>query len=199
MYTDEINHFKKQDPVLYTTISSTFPFQMESTKNVLHDLISCVIEQQIHYRSTKNIFKNLLAKADIRFLSLDNFDQFEKHSLSQIKLSSRKFETIQHVIDYFSENNHHWEQLSDEEVKSALSSIKGIGTWSIDMILIYTLHRPNILPYDDYHLKNIIHQLYYNKELKVSKTMLKTVGEKWNPYKSIAFLYLMESSRPPRQ
>ena len=52
--------------------------QIESTQDVFHDLMSCILEQQIHYRSTKKVFQKMLQAADLQRLSLDNFEHFEK-------------------------------------------------------------------------------------------------------------------------
>jgi len=61
----ENNHLKKVDPILKEVIA-TIPFpQIVSTKNVFHDLMSCVLEQQIHYRSTKKIFQKMLDKSNL--------------------------------------------------------------------------------------------------------------------------------------
>jgi DNA-3-methyladenine glycosylase II len=72
-----------------------------------------------------------------------------------------------------------------------LSGIKGIGKWTIDMILLYTLERPNIFPSDDFHLKQIMTSLYHlHPKAKLRAQMLK-VAEQWGNQKSLATLYLL--------
>jgi len=122
-----------EDEILLEIIQKVSIPLIVSSKNVLHDLMSCIIEQQIHYRSTKNIFKNLLKKAEITELTLENFSVFDEKALQFIKISSNKTETISRVCDFFEQNNVDWENLSDAEVREKLSSIKGIGSWTIDM------------------------------------------------------------------
>ncbi|ANQ47950.1 DNA-3-methyladenine glycosylase 2 family protein [Flammeovirga sp. MY04] len=185
-------HLSEVDPILSNILHKVELEPIENTHSIFHDLMSCVIEQQIHYRSTKNIFKNLLANADITLLTLDNFPIFEEQALSQIKLSERKFETIHHTVTFFTEHSIDWLSLDDNEVRIHLKSIKGIGVWTIDMILLYSLERSNILSYDDFHLKNMMQKLYYPEREKVGKKELKLIGEKWAPFKSLAFLTLMQ-------
>ncbi len=181
----------KNDPILEKIILQIPKPAIESTNDVFHDLMSCIIEQQIHYRSTKRIFAKALERASIDHLTIDNFHLIEKHSLSQIKLAMGKFETMMSVCEYWSNNTKDFAKLSDQEVITELSSIKGIGKWTIDMILLYTLKRENVFPYDDFHLKQIMISLYgLNEKVKLKAQML-AIAENWGEHKSLAVLYLL--------
>lgn len=164
---------------------------VKSTHCVFHDLMSCIIEQQIHYRSTKKIFEKMLLKSNLKLLTPDHYVTFEKHAFETIKLSLKKTETILHVLDYWSKNDINWDQLSDDEVRKKLSDIKGIGGWTIDMILMYTLKRPDVFAYDDYHIKQIMTTMYNLNPKPMLKSQMKAIAELWSPYKSIAFRYLL--------
>ena len=188
----EKNHLKKVDPVLKEIIT-TIPFpQIESTKNVFHDLMSCVLEQQIHYRSTKKVFQKMLDKSNLEILHPDNFSEFERNAFGDIKLSMKKYETVLSIVQHWDKNDIRWEKCSDEEIVNELSQIKGIGKWTIDMILIFTLNRPNLFSYDDFHIKQIMTKLYGLNPKSKLKAQMKEISEPWNPYKSTAFLYLLE-------
>lgn len=181
----------KNDPILEKIILQIPKPEIETTNDVFHDLMSCIIEQQIHYRSTKRIFAKALERASIDHLTIDNFHLIEKHSLSQIKLAMGKFETMMSVCEYWSNNTKDFNKLSDEEVIAELSSIKGIGKWTIDMILLYTLQRQNVFPYDDFHLKQIMVSLYgLNEKVKLKAQML-AIADNWGEQKSLAVLYLL--------
>lgn len=181
----------KNDPILEKIILQIPKPEIETTNDVFHDLMSCIIEQQIHYRSTKRIFAKALERASIDHLTIDNFHLIEKHSLSQIKLAMGKYETMMSFIEYWGNNNKDFNTLSDDEVIAELSSIKGIGKWTIDMILLYTLKRENVFPYDDFHLKQIMVSLYgLNEKVKLKAQML-AIAENWGEQKSLAVLYLL--------
>jgi DNA-3-methyladenine glycosylase II len=181
----------KNDPILEKIILQIPKPEIESTNDVFHDLMSCIIEQQIHYRSTKRIFAKALERASIDHLTINNFHLIEKHSLSQIKLAMGKYETMMTFIEYWSDNDKDFNTLSDDEVIAELSSIKGIGKWTIDMILLYTLNRPNIFPYDDFHLKQIMVSFYgLNEKVKLKAQML-AIADNWGEQKSLAVLYLL--------
>lgn len=183
------------DPILNSTISQTTLPVIESTKDVFHDLMGCIIEQQIHYRSSKRIYLRALERAGIERLTLDNFPDFERISLSNIKISMNKMEAINAFIEYWLQTTLDFSTLSDEEVIKELSSIKGIGKWTIDMILLYTLQRPNVFPYDDFRLKNVMVEVYnLNPNVKLKAQMLK-IAEQWGDEKSKAVLYLLAWKR----
>ena len=182
----------KNDPILGQIIESSQNPVFNSTKNVFHDLMSCVVEQQIHYRSTKKIFSKALERAGMEILTIENFYQFEKESLPHLNLAISKYESMMRFAEYWSNNEDDFSTLSDEKVFKALSSIKGIGKWTIDMILLFTLERPNIFPFDDFHLKQIMIAVYnLDPKSKLKAQMIK-ISENWKAKKSLAVLFLLE-------
>ncbi len=191
MTNDPKELLTKSDPILGKIIGELDEPRVVSTKNVFHDLIGCVLEQQIHYRSTKNLFRKMLERAQIDILTLNNFVLFEEKAFQGISLKASKYETVLSIVAYFSNHHLDWELLSDEEVVKHLTSIKGIGKWTIDMILLFTLERPNIFPYHDFHLKQImVTQYNLNPNYKLKKQMI-AVADNWGEHKSLAVKYLL--------
>jgi len=199
MSINKENTLVKNDPILRNIITQIEKPFIISTNDVFHDLMSCIIEQQIHYRSTKKIFAKAMERASIQHLTIDNFHLLEKHSFSQIKLAQGKYETMMNFIDYWSSNTKDFSKLSDSEVKEELSSVKGIGDWTIDMVLLYTLQRPNIFPVDDFHLKQIMVNLYKLNEKVKLKAQMMAVAEAWEQHKSLAVLYLLDYKKSKMQ
>ena len=189
MQKQVIQHLSAKDEILQQVITEVEWPAVTSTLNVFHDLLSCVIEQQIHYRSTKKTFAKLLAKASLEELTPDNFEQLEA-GLSDVKLSMRKYETLEGILEFFNLHSPDWPQLSDAEVREVLGTIKGIGTWTVDMILLYTLERPNVFPAQDYHLRLVMEQLYGIGPKRITAEM-KKVAENWSPYQSFGVKYLL--------
>ncbi|MEN8928153.1 MAG: hypothetical protein ABF242_00125 [Flavobacteriales bacterium] len=188
-----MNAIKKhlsQDEILKRVINSSGMMEFQSTNNVFNDLMSCVLEQQIHYRSAKQIFQRMLAKAELTELNLANFAQFEEFGMRDYKISMKKLESMNAVVTYFEQNSHNWAQLEDHEIRTILSSIQGIGDWTIDMILLFTLGRPNIFPWGDFHLKNCMTELYDIKSRY--KANMNEIAELWQPFSSVATLFLLE-------
>jgi 3-methyladenine DNA glycosylase/8-oxoguanine DNA glycosylase len=86
--------------------------------------------------------------------------------------------------------------MPDEEVVEHLTSVKGIGRWTAEMILIFTLGRPDILPVDDLGLKVAV-QRAYGLEERPGRGEVLEIGERWRPYRSAATLYLWRSLNTP--
>ena len=133
----------------------------------------------------------MLNTASLEILTPENFAQFEEKAFQNTNFSINKYETIERTLDFFTKNKINWQTLKDEEVISQLSSIKGIGKWTIDMILLYTLQRPNVFPYDDFHLKNIMVKLYNLDEESRLKAQMLEIASHWGEHKSLATLYIL--------
>ena len=190
--TSAIDILKAQDPILEKIIATIPEPKTESTNDVFFDLMSCILEQQIHYRSTKRVFQKMLERADLQTLTLDNFSIFEEKAFVNTKFSSSKYETILATLDFFNTNKIEWQTLSDAEISAQLSSIKGIGKWTIDMILLYTLQRPDVFPYDDFHLKEIMVKGYnLDPDVKLKAQMI-DISNDWGEHKSLAVRYLLD-------
>ncbi|MEM1097053.1 MAG: hypothetical protein AAGJ10_20845 [Bacteroidota bacterium] len=188
---DATHHLAAADPVLASIMASVPLPTLESTGNVFHDLVGCVVEQQIHYRSTKHTYQRMLDRAGIATLTAYTFPAFEANGLRTTKLSMRKYETLLAVVEHFSTHDHDWRTLTDAEVRRILGGIRGIGAWTIDMIMLYTLERPDVFPADDYHLKQLMPGLYDLNPSSRLKAQMNDVAADWAPYRSVATRYLL--------
>lgn len=190
-----LEYLRQSDAVLAKIMERGIVPNWESTHNVFHDLVSCIVEQQIHYRSSKKIFAKALERAGINQLMPANFDTFEQFGLAPLALSEAKYATLLAVVEFWRTHSLSFETMSDAEVRATLLTIKGIGPWTIDMILLFTLQRPHVVPYDDYHLKQIMIGHYaLNPKVKL-KAQMQAVAEFWGDYSSLAVLYLLASKQ----
>ncbi|MFM2285266.1 MAG: hypothetical protein RLZZ543_763 [Bacteroidota bacterium] len=187
-----LNHISSNDAVLATIISAIEYPQIASTGNVFNDLISCIVEQQIHYRSTKKVFQKMLVAAELASITPENFSQFEERGMASSTLSQAKYETLLGLIAFWKTHPHlNWQQLSDQEVRTFLSQIKGIGPWTMDMILLYTLERPTVFPADDFHLKEIMVKEYKLNPASKLKSQMLDISTLWCEHTSLAVKYLL--------
>lgn len=83
-------------------------------------------------------------------------------------------------------------RMGDEHVIDAITQVKGLGRWSAEMILIFHLRRPDVLPVDDLGIAKAIQRLYRMRKMPKASRMLK-LGEQWRPYRSVASWYLWRS------
>jgi DNA-3-methyladenine glycosylase II len=80
-------------------------------------------------------------------------------------------------------------QLSDTEIYAQLLEVRGVGAWTVDMLMMFTLCRPDIMPITDYGVRKGFQVLYRKRALPSPKQLLK-FSEKWRPHRSVAALYL---------
>jgi DNA-3-methyladenine glycosylase II len=80
-------------------------------------------------------------------------------------------------------------QLSDTEICERLMEVRGVGSWTVDMLMMFTLCRPDIMPVTDYGVRKGFQVLYHKRALPTPKQLLK-LTEKWRPHRSVAALYL---------
>ena len=88
-----------------------------------------------------------------------------------------------------------WHELSDEAVTEKLVEIRGIGKWTAEMILIFTLMRPDIFPMGDIGAIRALEKIY-NKGQKMNKEQIEEIVKKWKPWRTIATWYLWRSIDP---
>jgi len=84
------------------------------------------------------------------------------------------------------------ENLSDEEIIEKLTAVKGIGRWSAQMVLIFSMNRPNVLPLGDTGFKRVV-KISYNLGPSPSEEEIKKIAEAWRPYRSIASWYMWQT------
>ncbi len=113
-------------------------------------------------------------------------------AIPQVKISMSKVETLGRVVDFF--ENHpdlDWKSLSDADIRALWKPVKGVGNWTVDMLLLYTLERPNVFPAADYRLKKIMDQLYNWTTTPSLQTQRKATAALWSPHASVAVRYLL--------
>ena len=92
-------------------------------------------------------------------------------------------------------------QLSDADIYARLLEVRGVGSWTVDMLMIFTLCRPDIMPVTDYGVRKGFQVLYRKRALPTPKQLLK-LSDKWRPHRSVAALYLWriaETAKKPKK
>ena len=92
-------------------------------------------------------------------------------------------------------------QMSDAEIYERLIEVRSVGSWTVDMLMMFTLHRPDIMPVTDYGVRKGFQVLYRKRALPTPKQLLK-LTEKWRPHRSVGALYLWriaETAKIPKK
>ncbi len=156
-------------------------------------LIRAVAYQQLHPKAGDAIIKKWMNHYAEAFPSPFQIIATDLETLSACGLSGRKIETIHTIakasINGFVPSRTEAEVLSDEDLIERLVMLKGIGRWTVEMFLMFTMARMDILPADDFAILQGYKRL---KKLKSPPTRKEMVGvaKNWSPYRTIASWYL---------
>tara|TARA_Y100000746_G_C15309463_1_gene369061 strand:+ start:132 stop:746 length:615 start_codon:yes stop_codon:yes gene_type:complete len=157
--------------------------------NNAKSIANLIIEQQISFKAAitiKKRFSELIKnKSNLEILTMSN------EEIQSVGVSHRKAQYIKNIYQFFQNNNIDFNKMSNQDVISSLTQIKGIGEWTAQMFLIFNLFRPNIFSPKDLALINSIKINYQYNNL--DKKDLEKLTKKWAPYNSIACLLLWES------
>lgn len=200
MYRAAENHLKKSDPKLGRVIGKFGPCTMvPSFKMPVHQsLIQSVIYQQLNGRAAKTILG--------RFVDLFPGKGFPKpeailsESPSRIRSAGISRAKLAAILDIAEKaalkeipSKQRIVKLTDEEIIENLTSLRGVGVWTVQMLLIFRLGRLDVLPSADFGVRKGFSIVYGKKDLPDPKT-LHAHGERWRPYRSIASWYLWRAT-----
>jgi DNA-3-methyladenine glycosylase II len=191
-----IRHLKNNDYKMRYIIENSSQYSITPSKKYFESLVTSIIGQQLSIHAANKIverFQNYFSGKFLPKLILDtDTEELRKLGISYSKIKyikdlSAKIESMEITFKGITTK-------TDEEIIELLTKVKGIGVWTAQMFLIFTLARLNVLPTGDLGIKKAIKTIYSLKELpseiKVEKISKKN---KWAPYNSIAAWYLWKS------
>ncbi len=183
----------KQDPIFNDILH--VPIEIPTYNgDVMAHLFSSIISQQLSVHSARAIysrFKNHFGSpspepTDILETSVDEF--------RSLGISNNKTQYIRNVATFFEENNikhEEWGEMTNDDIINKLVEIKGVGVWTVQMVLIFCLAREDVFPIGDLGVRTAIMELYeLEGKGKPLVNKITKIAEAWSPYRSIASLYL---------
>ena len=183
------------DSVLAEVIARNEEPVLSSKGDMFLSLISAIVSQQISTTAARTIwgrFEGLVGEVNPKsVLSLGH------EELRGCGLSGRKAEYILGIAEAWQSGyaDIDWDGMSDEEVMAALIELRGVGTWTAEMILIFTLLRPDVFPVGDIGVVRAVERLYSGGE-RMSNDDLIAKSRDWRPWRTVATWYLWRSIDP---
>ena len=165
--------------------------ELENRENPYHALVRAIIYQQLSGKAAGTIYNRFLALFNEKHPTTDELINTLHEKLRSVGLSNRKAEYIKSIAKFFAEHLYtksDFEKITEEEIRHQLIKIRGVGHWTIDMFLMFTLHRLDIFPVLDLGVQKGFTRMLNLKKLPTEKHMLKE-SKKWSPYRSIAAHY----------
>ncbi len=191
-----LNHFKSADPIMYSLLLS-IDEAIAPTKSTNYFISLCreIIYQQLSDKAGGTIYKRFEALFPNNQISPDSIFSFPSEAIRACGTSNAKVAFIKSLAQHFIDKTVNFEtihNLSDEEVIEALTKIKGIGPWTAEMFLMFSLGRADVFSHGDVGLKNGIKKVYQYIEYP-SRDKIETLTNKWSPYRTYACLALWRS------
>ena len=191
---DHILHLSK-DKKLKKLIDDQPAFVLEKRKKVYLRLCSSILSQQLSTTVAKVLYNRFLDLYDGKEPTPKQILQTPPEVFRGIGFSNAKASYVHNVCRFFIENkvtDSALHKMSNEEIIKFLTQIKGVGKWTVEMILMFTLGREDVFAFDDLGLKQSVVKLYNIKETdkKLLLKKMEAISRKWSPYRTYACRYL---------
>ena len=187
--TKETDYLSHKDKRLAAAIAQIGPIEREVDTDLFAAVVHHIIGQQISTKAQATIWQRMrdaLGTVDAEYLLAAGVPQ-----LQQLGMTFRKAEYItdfsQKIHDGTFDLQAVW-QMPDDEAIRALSSLKGIGVWTAEMILLFCMQRPDVFSYDDLAIQRGLRMLYHHR--KIDRKLFEKYRRRFSPYGSVASLYL---------
>jgi DNA-3-methyladenine glycosylase II len=192
-------HLQKTDPVMKLLLSAHGPFTAKAKSDRFGTLVNSIISQQISTAAASTIKQRLhdtVAERDgSKQISPDALRKFDHGSFRAIGISRQKATYLLDLAEKVAAGQvelHNMGRMPDEEIIKQLTQVKGIGRWTAQMFLIFSMARLDVLPVDDLGIKNAI-QRNYDLDAQPDVATIEKIAQPWRPYATVACWYLWRS------
>jgi DNA-3-methyladenine glycosylase II len=189
------------DPVMAELVERVGPLAVDQrrrgrpTDDLYGALLRTIVGQQLSVAAARTIYGRVLDIYDGEVPTPKQVLATEVADLRGAGLSGRKAEYIRDLAAHVESGELEIDRLRempDEEVIAEIVAVRGLGRWSADMFLMFTLGRPDVLPVDDLGIRRAIKLAYGLDELPAAAEM-ERIAEPWRPHRTLACMYLWES------
>lgn len=204
MSPEAVEHLCRMDQVLARLIRNVGPCTLKPkrSRSPFEALATAITHQQLNGTAAMTILKRLLALyPGKRFPAPEDLASTPEELLRGAGLSRAKCAALKdlaaHTISGVVPGSRVINKLSDEEIVERLTSVRGVGPWTVEMLLIFTLGRQDVLPATDYGVRKGFALTYGWKELPRPKELLE-FGNRWRPHRSTAAWYFWRALEQPQ-
>jgi DNA-3-methyladenine glycosylase II len=192
-----VRHLRQADPVLAGIIATVGPCRIGAPDRSTHfaALLRSIVYQQLSGRAAATILGRVHGLYGDRAPSPGELLETPESALRGVGLSQQKVSYARDLAGRVADGRlpvHRLGRLPDDEVIAVLTEVKGIGTWTAQMYLMFRLRRPDVLPTLDLGIQKAV-QRGWNLRRLPSPEKVERLGSPWAPYRSIAAWYLWRS------
>ncbi len=186
----ETTHLSKCDPVLGAYIKKTGRIQREIYPDLYAGILYIIISQLISVKAANSVWAKFESLCE-PVICPEQVSTISQESLRSCGLSQQKTNSILHISNAFISKEMSekvFNTLSEQQIREKLTAIKGIGLWTVEMVLIFCLQRPDVISYGDLIIRRGMMNLYGYDSL--DKSTFEQHRLAYSPYATIASLYL---------
>lgn len=194
-----VRHLTQAHPRLGALIRKIGPHRPVITPNSFVALVGSILQQQVSMSAAAAVQKRVKALCPRGRVTPAAILECSEASLRGAGLSRQKTKYVRALAEHFARgilSSRKLRTMTDEEVITATTQVKGVGRWTAEMLLIFCLERPDVWPIDDLGLRKAVRDFLGLGDLPDMKTMQAT-GESWRPYRTYASWYLWRSLEGP--
>lgn len=192
----ETDYLKSKDPILGSWIEERGHIKREVIPDLYMALLNSITGQQISTKAHTTIWNRMKERF---YLSPESLGKVSVEELQACGMTMRKANYIEDLTDEILEKRLYLDslhKLTDQEIQERLVKLKGVGLWTAEMVMIFSMERPDILSYDDLAIRRGLIKLYGLPGLTtLNKENFNEYKERYSPYGSVASLYIWEKSR----
>ena len=196
-------HLRASDPRLAAFIARSRPYEIKPAVSIrpFDALAESIAYQQLSGKAAATIFGRVRALypkrkwLDPQKLLATPDEKLRAAGLSRAKTAALK-DLAAKTIDGTVPSGRALIRMSDDEIIVRLTTVRGIGRWTVEMLLLFDLGRPDVWPVDDYGVRKGFAKIFGKRKLPTPKQLMK-LGEKWRPYRSVAAWYFWRALDAP--
>jgi len=182
------------DEILSKIIDEFEDLELISRGDIFFTLIRSVIGQQISVKAASTVWARFSKR--VGNITPENILSVDTGELRECGLSQRKTEYIMGISESWGEyKDYDWDKMDDDEIIDKLIKLRGVGKWTAEMILIFTLLRPDVFPIGDIGMIRGIEKSYNFGE-RMANEQIYSISEKWKPWRTVACCYMWRTVDP---
>ncbi len=200
MTDDALHHLSASDAVLKRLIREIGPCTLkpETRRSPFQSLVLAVAHQQLNGTAANTILRRFTKLfPGRRFPRPEDLSAVEDDALRGVGFSRAKVASIRDIsaktLEGIVPPSRQIRRLTDDEIVARLTEVRGVGRWTAEMLLIFQLGRPDVLPADDFGVRSGFRAAYRRREMPTVKELL-AHGERWRPFRTTAAWYLWRAA-----
>jgi len=189
----ELDYLKKKDKKLGEAIERIGFIEREVIPDLFTALVNSIVAQQISMKAVDTIWRRMQER--FGKITAENMAEQAVEAVQQCGMTMKKAVWIKNIAEAVSQGEldlNELSQLSDEEVCRRLCSLNGIGLWTAEMLMTFSLQRKDVVSWGDLAIRRGMMRLYHHK--KLDKAKFERYKKRYSPYGTIASLYLWRIS-----